>query len=237
LKRALAPLDWNFFDCPKKELPILYCYEFSRELAWIVEEVNKVRRFGNPLASYSADTTFTDWPEWPLRPYLSIPRVERLARIKTLLKRGDENTVLAWRITPLIGKERRPAQWLQRDFYLQKDEDLEVLARALRGYIYLHLIHRELLEKPRSGRATGPAAFKMRLQFLSVYRLRCKYSAEKTLEILEGAIKRQVYSDESTLERAKRTFIRYREEFSEMAHLRIGNGLWFPPFGRHFITF
>ena len=232
LKRKLEPLDWNFSGCPEKELRYLYCYEFSRELPWISTAVDAIRR-----SESKPKIGWTDWPEWPRRPYLSVPQAERQKRLETLLKRGDEDTVLAWRVTPLIGKQRRPARWLSAHFYLQKDQDPEELASALRAYIYLHLAYSELLEQPRSGRATGPAAYKARLQKLSVYRLRSKHSAAKTLEVLEGAIQKGLYSDESALERAKRSAKNSVEEFSEMAGRRIESGFWFPPFGRFFITF
>jgi hypothetical protein len=71
----LQPLDWNFSTCPKEELPILYCYEFSRESISLRDAIEHMRR-GKPGFG---------WPEWPEQPFLSIPARKRQKRLTRLL--------------------------------------------------------------------------------------------------------------------------------------------------------
>jgi len=79
--RSSYPSDWDFRSCPPDELPILYNYEFSRESAWIREQVEFIRHAQNSAPTYWSPSPSFGWPEWPLQSYLSIPELERLRRL------------------------------------------------------------------------------------------------------------------------------------------------------------
>jgi hypothetical protein len=225
----LAPLDWNFTSCPSKEIPFLFCYEYSRELSWIEEEIETIRDSGTKPVGWH------DWLEWPDRPYLWLPKNERQERLKILLNRGEEGSPLGFRVVPLIGKKKKsPANWLAVDYYPAKEDDdsIREVKAALNVHVDQFWAHRELLSQPR----TRGASYHDRLRALSVNRLRQHNSVEQTLDILASAYREEPFVDETTLERAKRRMKVYLHEFDLKARLRFQCNVWFPPFGRYTIT-
>ena len=92
--------DWDFRDCREDEIFTCYSYEFSRHSAELVSNVLQARKAakentfdalyrqsqagftGEELPGLRDYPLFALCPEWPKDSYLSIPRLERKARIE-----------------------------------------------------------------------------------------------------------------------------------------------------------
>jgi hypothetical protein len=209
----LPAFDWDFSSCPDDERLHLYHYEFSRESEAILDRVASIRFDRLPKPTYWSPRPAFGWPEWPLKPYLSIPAAERAQRRKAL--DAQQCTSMA----DLLALRARLFTPASHPTY---DE----LASAL-----LHLAPKTIgAGTPvvrRTGRAAGKAALSQRLQALRIYRLRERYTATQTIEILGGE-----YADKTTVDRVKRRFPKFLAEFVLQADTQIAAGLWFPPFGR-----
>jgi hypothetical protein len=168
---------------------------------------------------------------------LWLAEAERKKRLETLLNRGEKDSPIGFRVVPLIGQKKHPANWLALDYYVPKGDDPRELAAALVEYVLQIWHHRDLLlREPKTGRASAMAAYRDRLRALSVLRLRRHYGVDETLDLLEKTYRREPFADETTLERAKRRARVYLREFDLKARFRLESGYWFPPFSRHIIT-
>jgi hypothetical protein len=168
---------------------------------------------------------------------LWLAEAERKKRLATLLDRGEQDSPIGFRIVPLHGQKKHPANWLAVDYYVPKGDDPRELAAALVEYVLQIWHHRDLLlRQPKTGRASAMAAYRDRLRALSVLRLRRQHGVDETLDLLEETYRREPFADETTLERAKRRAKDYLDEFDLRARFRLELGCWFPPFSRHIIT-
>ena len=134
LRRTRQPLsetEWNFKNCPDEEVRDCFHYEFNREIPEVREWITKWRNDteGTDFDALESSLTFdrmaelvsrldvpdVSWfpiyPEWPEKPFLSIPDKERRARRHRL---GSEPaSQLSWRLYPSTKATRRglPIDW------------------------------------------------------------------------------------------------------------------------------
>src|SRR5438105_12791355 len=89
--------EWDFSSCPDDEVFECRAYEFARETAAIVEDVRSLRKRVTPVfedlvkalrkrITRTARLMALFWycPEFPDKPYLTIPIAERQRRLRTL---------------------------------------------------------------------------------------------------------------------------------------------------------
>lgn len=91
--KDLPRRDWYFLDCPKDEFADCWLYEFSRELGWLKDLVERrrgpiTRQRGeqepfqvqiDTLTGFARQSgySFLLRPDWPAQPYLAAERKER----------------------------------------------------------------------------------------------------------------------------------------------------------------
>jgi hypothetical protein len=134
LRRTRQPLsetEWNFKNCPDEEVRDCFYYEFHREIPEVREWITKWRNDteGTDFEALESSLTFdrmaelgnrldlpdVSWfpiyPEWPEKPFLSIPDKERRARRHRL--DPEPASRLSWRLYPSTEATRRglPIDW------------------------------------------------------------------------------------------------------------------------------
>ena len=105
--------EWDFSSCPKDDLFECWAYEFARETAVICKDVKALRKgvapiFDDLVKALRARISRTPrlmavfWycPEFPKKPYLSIPVYERQRRLQTLWPVGSAALVVKPKIVP-----------------------------------------------------------------------------------------------------------------------------------------
>lgn len=225
------PLNWNFAS-PEREIDELFCYEFSRESQEIRDRVDFIRHGQIDAPTYWTPNPAFGWPEWPAKPYLSIPQAERERRIKILLALNDDH-ILALRARPPSGDYKSSGKTIS--VYLSDDATLDEQIDAAAALIRIENRGAKPARKRQTGHGATKAGIHDQLRALSVLRLRRYYTAPETLLLLEKTSGRQVYADETAMERAKRRARRHLCGFHLRALDRIRHGLWFPPFGKHLL--
>jgi hypothetical protein len=208
----LAPLDWNFSNCPLPELPILYNYEFSRESGDLREDVDFIRHGQPSEPTYWSNIPDFGWPEWPELPFLTISPAERQRRIALLSSPPDP-------ITDIV----------QALAELPLDSPPVEQQRAIVKHIREQYTSVKPLPRNRS------ASYRDRLRALSVYRLRQHYSAPDVLKLLQEHYRKAAYNHPGNIDRAKREFMRHLYAFVLRAQDQARKGQWFPPFGPYLI--
>jgi hypothetical protein len=121
LRRTRQPLpeaEWNFKNCPHEELQECFYYEFYREVPEVREWITKWRNdaVGTDFEALESSLTFDRmgelgsrlnlpdigwfciYPEWPQKPFLSIPDTERRERRHRL--DPDPASRSSWRLYP-----------------------------------------------------------------------------------------------------------------------------------------
>jgi hypothetical protein len=209
----LQPLDWNFSTCPAGELPILYCYEFSRESSSLREIVDYMRYARPEGPTYWLLIPAFGWREWPLYPFLSIPEPERRRRIEQLLTPNPVSDI----VHALAEQPPGSSLWEQQ----------LAIAKSIRAQ------STPVSKAPRKGRRAN--ALHDQLRMLSVYRLRQHHSAGEVIDILREHFRKATYNDPSNLDRAKRELPKHLTAFVLRAQGQIQKGCWFPPFGPYLI--
>jgi hypothetical protein len=209
----LQPLDWMFSDCPPDELPILYCYEFSRESISLRETVDYMRH-GQPEEStyWTPDQNF-GWREWPLYPFLSIPQPERTRRIAQPFAPNPVADIVQATAKPPFG-----GSIIEQQLAIAKHVREQCTA-----------VHKT----PPKGRRAN--ALDDQLRALSIHRLRQHHSARKVIDLLQEHFLKVAYKDPSNLDRAKAKLPKHLAAFVLRAQGQIQNGRWFPPFGPYVI--
>jgi hypothetical protein len=207
--------EWDFSSCPSEELPDVYLYEYSREIDSIRDAVatwrakaksqtfggycELVKRDGIPSVCSPIDKFFLS-PEWPLKPYLSIPKKERDRRAKQFLSEvGNHRGAHA--LSPLVS----PAEWQNLCCHLTdhiNESSLPVIPMVTPETSVLALFQidwrlpdetlmkrfRAFLEDYRppgitpilrpQGKASRPAQCRADLKALGAYRLREKFGVK-----------------------------------------------------------
>jgi hypothetical protein len=207
--------EWDFRSCPSKELLDLRLYEYSREIDSIRDRVANWRakaksqtfegycelakRDGIPSVCRPIDKFFLS-PEWPLKPYLSIPEKERDRRAKQFLSKAGNHRG-AHALTPLVS----PAEWQNLCCHLTdhiNESSLPVIPMATPETSVLALFQidwrlpketlvehfRAFLEVYRppgitsvlrpQGKASLPTQYRADLKALGAYRLREKFGVK-----------------------------------------------------------
>jgi hypothetical protein len=104
---ALPRLEWNFASCPTDEVFECRLYEFARETAVIRNDAESLRKGIPPtfeqLVKALRETIrrtprinaiFWYYPEFPTKPFLSIPVHERQRRLRTLWPPASASSVV-----------------------------------------------------------------------------------------------------------------------------------------------
>jgi hypothetical protein len=208
---SLQPLDWNFSSCPPDDLPVLYCYEFSRESISLRETVDYMRH-GESHGYWSPIPDF-GWTEWPAEPFLSIPPAERARRIVQLFTPNPVTDV----VHALV------KQPLNNSIFEQQI----AIAKHVREQCT------DGPEAPPKGRRAN--ALDDQLRALSITRLRQHHSAREVIDLLQEHFLKVAYKDPSNLDRAKAKLPRHLTAFVLRAQGQIQEGRWFPPFGPYLI--
>jgi hypothetical protein len=100
------PEDWSLIEYLQRELPALYCYEFSRESQALRDSVEFVRHGKITELTYWQPCPEFGWAEWPAQSYLSIPQAERLERLNALTLRNEK--ILELFPKPIVKTPARP---------------------------------------------------------------------------------------------------------------------------------
>jgi hypothetical protein len=207
----LHPLDWNFSSCPPTELPILYCYEFSRESVYLREAVDYLRH-GRPAGlTYWSSIPDFGWPEWPKSPILLIPPAERRRRIAQLLVPNPITDIVC-----ALAEQPPDSSLFSRQLAIARHvrEQSTPTAKA----------------SPRN-RSAVAARYRDQLRALSVYRLRRHYRAREVMGLLREHFRKAAYNDTSSLYKAAKRARQHLAAFVLRAHSQLDKGQWFPPFG------
>jgi hypothetical protein len=205
----LHPLDWNFSSCPPNELPILYCYELSRESIALREAVDYMRH-GRPMGpTYWSNIPVFGWREWPEYPFLSIPATERQKRLTQLLVPNP--------VADIVGAlaEHPPSSSLW-------EQQLAIAAHVREKCTAKH-------GAPPKGRRAN--ALNDQLRALSIYRLLQHHSAREARRLIRENFRNETYNDLSNLNRAKRRVPEHLAAFVLRAQEKMRQGQWFAPFG------
>jgi hypothetical protein len=214
----LHPLAWNFSTCPPREIPFLFCYEFSRELEWIRDLVDFIRQGQLEQPSYWSPIPEFGWKEWPTRPYLWVPQAERQKRLGRLFTAGEQESVIV----------ELPLNASSGDYI----KELENRVRRSEQLLQSNPFKRRSL---RRGRSSAEAKYHDQLRMLSIYRLRKYHRPKDVVELLKREYRKIAYTSPKHLSETLRTFDRHLCTFHLRAQANINAGRWFPPFGRHFI--
>jgi hypothetical protein len=88
--KDLSKMEWAFLDCPKDEIADCWLYEFSRELGWLKDLVERRRgrvtlktghqvSLAETLTGFARQSgySFLVRPDWPAQPYLAAQPKER----------------------------------------------------------------------------------------------------------------------------------------------------------------
>jgi hypothetical protein len=215
----LHPLSWNFSSCPRKEIPFLFYYEFSREFEWIRALVDFIRHGQMTPPSYWSPIPDFGWADWPARPYLWIPQAKRQKRLARLLTIGKEPVILDLPRSATIFDHIRA---LEERWRVSEQLAFEPQRRLF-------------VPSPRRDRSALKARYKDRLRMLSVYRLSKYYRPKEVSELLKKEYRTIAYRSPKNFSRTLRTFDRHLCVFHLRAQANINAGLWFPPFRRHLI--
>lgn len=158
--RPVTEFEWRFTSCPEDQRHWCDIYEYARSNSSVVEMVARYRAAGvwddpglfpDRCSNLLGKTFFDAFPEFPERPFLSLPRASRAARCLSLNKLRDE---LALRIhRPGGGYTNSQATW---SLEIHPNASREIISQILNR---LHPEHR------------GGQHPIDRLKFLSVYRL------------------------------------------------------------------
>jgi hypothetical protein len=215
----------------------LHDYEFSRESAWIREQVEFIRYGQIPAPSYWSPLPTFGWPEWwPAHSYLSVPEEERKSRLQLLAATNyDELRALSVR-PPITGS---PARGKIMPIYLDDNLSLSEQYEALLAL--LRVEHRggryTKGQRPRAqGRAATVARRFDRVRALSAARVLQLYPASEALRAMNDAHGQCVFSDVTALRRSANRAHRYLVEFILSAKRQINRGLWPPPFGNTLVV-
>src|SRR6266481_2532143 len=98
--------EWDFSDCPERELFDCWVYEIAREADSIRDFVHEQRALQVDTLTSTARITsysFLLFPDWPKVPYLSIKPQERRASIK--LARPPDQEMEAQLLVPQLVPE------------------------------------------------------------------------------------------------------------------------------------
>lgn len=156
----LEDAEWRFTTCPEDQRHWCDIYEYARHNKDVVEMVARYRAAGvwddpglfpDRCSNLLGKMFFDAFPEFPERPFLSLPRASRAARCSSLNKLRNE---LALRIhTPGGGYTNSQATW-----------SLEIHPSSSRASIL------QMLDRSHAEHRGGQHPID-RLKFLSVYRL------------------------------------------------------------------
>jgi hypothetical protein len=210
----LHPLDWDFSSCPPDELPILYCYEFSRELSSMLREVGHMR-YGEPKESsyWTPDPNF-GWPEWPEFPFLAVPVRERARRLALLMVPDPMADIVQITARPTV-----PRTVLELQIALVK-----------------HIREQTTPKPAQRNRGSDIARYRDQLRALSVYRLMEHFSARDVVDFLREHYRRPLYTRPNGLYKVCHRASQHLQRFEGKARAQIREGQWFPPFGRYLVS-
>jgi hypothetical protein len=206
-KAASAQEEWDFRSCPDAELSDCWTYKYSREIPELVSSVKAWRKAvsssnfesfltlsGRPSACSLFDV-FHFFPEWPSRPYLSIPNNTREKRRQTIYGKVNASTAL------------RPFLWHRFDWmdltdHLQREyqggrmplvhhvsPDTATLAlmqidwqfpdtaiiKQFRSFLETHRPEGKTPQKRKAGQGSRVRIMESELKALGAYRLKEKY--------------------------------------------------------------
>ena len=214
----------------------LHDYEYSRESAWIREQVDFIRYGRIEAPTYWSPNPAFGWPEWPNKSYLSIPANERQKRLPKLLATNDEgkarvrDDLLALSVRPPIQGE--PTRGKIIPVWLDPELTPEELERAIMARVRI-----EPGGKPREparsaeGRAAAVLRRKDRMRSLCAARARQLYSPGIALEKFNGSHREKLFSDARAMRHSADRAHRHLVEFELRARRQLNFGLWMPPFG------
>jgi hypothetical protein len=158
--RPVTEFEWRFTSCPEDQRHWCDIYEYARSNSTVVEMVARYRSAGvwddpglfpDRCSNLLGKMFFDAFPEFPVRPFLSLPAASRTARCSSLNKLRGE---LALRIhKPGGGYTNSQATW-----------SLEIHPSASRESIL------RMLDRSHAEHRGGQHPID-RLKFLSVYRL------------------------------------------------------------------
>jgi hypothetical protein len=219
------PLSIEFASCPQAERWHLLCYESSRELGWLRDYVHWMRTGTVSKASYWRPDPQFGWPEWPICSYLDVSVDERARRIAQKTPQQDD-----WlKALPLLPAAARKGA-IRIPITLSPGLNQQDAITAFQALLSAYRIC-----PPSPALATGRKAPRVRVEArmtaLVVYRLRQHFSAYDALSLLETTGLQGAFSDEASLEKAKRKALRHLAAFDLRARAAINSGTWFFPFG------
>jgi hypothetical protein len=238
LKKAeSAQKEWDFRSCPDAELSDCWTYEYSREIPELVSSVEAWRKLassrnfesfltlsGRPSACNPIDV-FHFFPEWPLDPYLSIPKNIREKRRQAII-RFKVNASSALR--PSLWKS---FNWMELTDHLRREykegrmpifplpsPDTAILAliqidwqfpptaiiKQFLSFLETHRPPGQTPQKQKVGQGSRVRKMASELKALGAYRLREKYhlSIADIVTLTREKCGKAGYSDESAVSKA-----------------------------------
>ena len=235
-KAASAQKEWDFRSCPEGELSVCWTYEYSREIPELVSSVEAWRNVassrnfesflklsGLPSACSPFDV-FHFFPEWPKRPYLSIPKNITEKRRRRIYGKVNASSAL------------RPSLWHRFDWMelthhlRRKDKegrmpifplpspDTAILAliridwwfpdtgiiEQFRSFLETHRPPGQTAQKRKVGQGSQVRKMASELKALGAFRLREKYrlSIADIVTLTREKCGKAGYSDESAVSKA-----------------------------------